>query len=72
MRMKRRHYLHVDPSRAAKGEKNGNSKLTSEKVIEIRKIALCVGITQRELAAEYGVCQRTINKIINQTGWVSA
>lgn len=64
-----RHFLQVDPSRSTKGEATGKAKLTDDKVREIRSIYSRGGRTQYQIAADYGVCQRTINKVVNATGW---
>lgn len=49
------------------GLANGNAKLTPECVREIR--AARGKVPQRELAARYGVCQRTIVKIQLGLNW---
>ena len=42
------------------------SKLTEEQVLEIRAIT---GMTQRAMAARYGVTEDAISKIINRRNW---
>ena len=69
MTRKRRHWAHVDPSRSVKGEKHGQAKLLEKQVIEIKKLYATGKFKQRELATQFGVCQRTINKIVNSIGW---
>ena len=49
----------------AHGEKNGNSKLTAEQVLEIR----ASDKTQKELAIEFNVSQPVINYIIARKNW---
>lgn len=66
---KRRHWAHVDPSRAVKGEDHGQAKLDTKEVLNIRLRYKTGLYTQRELATEFGVCQRTINKIVRNLGW---
>jgi len=50
------------------GEKNGTSKLTSEKVIEIRHKSNN-GSSTRNLAKEYNVSKTNISKIIKRKVW---
>lgn len=57
-----------DENPYASGERNGNSKLTGEKV---RAIRFSKGkITQRELAEIYGVDRTTIARIQGEKTWV--
>ena len=52
------------------GETNGNSKLTETQVLEIReKYANREDFTQKALAAEYGVDERTIFRIVHNISW---
>ncbi len=51
------------------GSDNGNSKLTAEKVIEIRKLHDPKSYPTRKLASMYGVNQRLIFNIIHRTTW---
>lgn len=51
------------------GSLNGRAKLTPEQVIEIRALAPIV--SQRRLAARYGVARTTIQWIQNGTNWRS-
>lgn len=69
MAAKGRHWAHIDPSRAAKGSRHGQAKLDEEDILFIRGKYSAGGITQRDLAAEFGVSQRTIAKIVNRLGW---
>lgn len=52
--------------RMAHGERHGSAKLTADQIIDIRAAS---GITQRELAAKYGVGQMTINAILRRKTW---
>lgn len=72
MKVKRRHFLHVDPSRAVRGEGHGQSKLTHALAEEIRARYAAGGVTQYDLADAFGVSQRTINKVVNNIGWTNA
>ena len=53
-----------------RGEKNGRSKLTAKQVLEIRRRYAEGGVTQRELADEYGIAaQSQISNIIHGRRW---
>lgn len=54
-----------------RGERQALSKLTSDKVQTIRRMA--VGHTQQEIATMFGVTQASVSNIINRKtwGWVS-
>jgi hypothetical protein len=52
-----------------RGEGHQASKLTFALAGEIRSKYAAGGVSQSGLAAEYGVCQRTINKVVNNIGW---
>lgn len=54
------------------GEKHGNAKLTWGKVAEIRSRYRAGGVSQRKLAAEYGVAQPQIRRVVNNKGWFEA
>lgn len=64
-----RHGLRIHPELAARGEKIGVSKLTVSLVREIRTIYEQRIMDQKQLAQEYGVCQRTINCVVNRITW---
>jgi hypothetical protein len=51
------------------GSKSVLSKLTEEKVIEMRDRYAKGGITQRKLALEYGIGYKAVCKIINRQRW---
>lgn len=51
------------------GENNGNSKLTWEKIKEIRKLHNPKNFSTRKLARIYNVSQHTIVNIINNKTW---
>jgi hypothetical protein len=69
MAKKGRHWLHINPGGAKKGEKHHYAKLNDTQVIRIREMYERGGYTQRGLASEFGVCQRTITKIVKKIGW---
>ena len=49
------------------GTRNGANKLTEQQVLEIRAIGS--SMKQRDLAAKYGVSQRTVAVILRRLGW---
>lgn len=59
-------YRHGDLSK--KGEKNGRSKLTEEKVKEIR-LKYKNGISRKELSEQYMVSRSTIDSVVNKETW---
>jgi HNH endonuclease len=63
-----RHGRHTKPARSPRGEWHGMSKLTAEKVIEIRA-ALKAGASQRGIARRYGVNPRAIWGIRTGETW---
>ena len=51
-----------------KGSAVGSAKLTESDVVKIRE--LCVsGVSQKQIAAEFGVIQQTISAIQKRTSW---
>lgn len=52
-----------------KGEQHPGAKLTKIQVAQIRKRYAKGGILQRELAAEYGIEQTTISRIVRGASW---
>ena len=56
-------------NRQAKGEKNGMSLLTKEKVLEAREKYKKGDITYKKLAEEYKVCKDTMQKAIRGINW---
>jgi len=61
----------VERDRAARhtGESNGLAKLTEADVLDIRARYAAGGVTQRELAEEYGVNQSLVSYIKNKHIW---
>lgn len=47
-----------------RGQKHHQAKITDKQAAEIRALYSNGGVTQRQIAATYGVCQRTINKVV--------
>lgn len=54
------------------GEHNGMSKLTNENINEIRERYALGGVTQQELATEYGVARSNISLIFHYRTWKKA
>jgi hypothetical protein len=51
------------------GEKNGQAKLTAERVREIRKRHAAGGISMRALGRQYGMSASAIEKVIHRETW---
>lgn len=58
------------PHTAARGAKNGNSKLSEETVIEIRKLYASGIARQREIGAIYGISPTLVGQIVRRQIWV--
>lgn len=58
-------------NRQAKGEKNGASKITADIAQNIRVRYAEKKVTQKELAALYGISQRSVSYIVNGKTWSS-
>lgn len=63
------HYARHSPELLARGESNAAAKLTSDKVATIRTTYASGGITQRQLAAMFGISQTNIGDIIRRKIW---
>ena len=59
----------MSKGRQAKGEENGQSKLTWNQAATIRKRYAAGNTTQQQLADEYGVTHSVISDIISNEGW---
>jgi hypothetical protein len=59
----------VSKDRHARGERNGHAKLTEAQVVELRTRRAAGGVTQRALAAEYGVSEQTVCDILKRRRW---
>jgi hypothetical protein len=64
-----RHWTHRKPERTSKGEKNGAARFTEQTVRLIRDTYTNGGISQSELARQFGVCSESIRKIILRKTW---
>jgi hypothetical protein len=61
--------IFVGPNESAKGERHGMAKLTAASVIDIRRRYRAGGVTQPQLAREYGVSDAHICGIIKRKFW---
>lgn len=52
-----------------KGEKHFNSKLTSDKVIEMRRLRKETNMTHQQIADLFGICRRQAGDVINGVNW---
>ena len=52
-----------------RGERNGGSKLTKEQVLSIRSEYHAGNVTQRRLAAKYGISNQQVSRIICGKKW---
>ena len=51
------------------GEKNGNVKLTIDQVEQIRALHIDLGLTERALAAQFGICKTHARRIVRYESW---
>lgn len=59
---------HTHPERIARGERNGRAKLTKEQIKEIFDLR-ATGLTQQQLADNFGVGQMQISRILRGLHW---
>jgi predicted DNA-binding protein (UPF0251 family) len=64
-----RHGRQTSPEATARGEQHGRHKLTVDEVRTIRDRYDAGGVFQTALAAEYGVTQTTIWRVVHRIGW---
>lgn len=57
--------------RHASGERNGNAKLSLKSVAEIRRLHSSEKMTQRKIAALFGISQTTVWHILKNHIWVN-
>lgn len=69
MRAKGRAGNTAHPERAARGERHGSARLNATQVNAIRARYAAGGISQPALAAEYGVHQATVWRIVRGLRW---
>jgi len=58
----------VHAGRSCTAEKHPKAKLTKETAARIKELYKPGEVTQRELANKFGVCQRTVCKVVNGIG----
>lgn len=51
------------------GEENQNAVLTTEKVLQLRKLRAAYGYSQKELAEHFGITQATVSQILSRKTW---
>lgn len=59
----------IAKGRTAKGERGGNSHLTREQVLEIRRVHELEGLTYRQLAKMFGIGHTTARSIVLKHTW---
>lgn len=59
----------VAKGRQSRGEQHGRSKLTTEQVLEIRRLAAAGGITKRAIGDRFGVTEQNIRAIVTGRNW---
>lgn len=64
-----RHVWHSHPERVPRGERNSQAVLTAEQVQEIRETYARGGVSQRVLAARYGVTRGALGPILRGRAW---
>lgn len=63
-------HTHLSPKKKdQRGEKNSAAAVTAEQVVEIRSIWAARAMSQREIAARFGVTQSTISAIVVRKSW---
>ncbi len=64
MTSKGRHAAHTGVRVMPRGHAHQNSKLSPDDVSEMRSLYAGGGVTQYDLARRFGVCQRTVSKLL--------
>jgi len=59
----------VERGRSLAGERNHNARLTSEAAADIRERYAAGGVTQAELAEEYGVVEGAVWNVLHGRSW---
>lgn len=62
----------VERERLSHGEDHPDSELTESEVVEIRERYVSEGVTQQELADEYGVIRQAVGRIVRGDNWSRA
>ena len=61
--------LRLHPEMVARGEENGNAKLTAKKVIELRELYASGAMLLRQLATQFNISITLTSLIINRKRW---
>lgn len=64
-----KHGLRIHPECAARGESNGNSKLSASEILEIRQLYASGGISYNHLGVRFGVDPALISRIVRRVIW---
>jgi hypothetical protein len=64
-----KHWARLHPEKRARGTRNGSARLSESSVIRIREAYATGQHSQRALAVEFGVSQRTIGKVTRGLVW---
>lgn len=72
MASKGRHWAQTNPEKAKRGSEHPAAKLDETKAKKIIELYKTGSYTQRMLSKDFGVSQRTINKVVNGIGWYHA
>jgi len=64
-----RHGSHIQPETVQRGEDNGNSKLTPEIVLEIRRLYLIEKVKSLVIANKFNISQVTVTNIAHRRSW---
>lgn len=62
-------YDKIRHNKTNRGQRNGRSKLTSDQVVEIRKLLLQGNLLQRQIADMFNVTRMTISDIKGKRSW---
>lgn len=62
------HPARIDPSRQVRGERHGQAKMTTEKVIELRQL-LANGFSLPKASKRFGICEKTVMDIRARRIW---
>lgn len=69
MNLGNRNGARLHPECLARGERNGNSRLTTSQVAEIRRRRQADAVSLRKLARSYGISYETVRQVIRGRTW---
>lgn len=64
-----KHWTRFHPERAARGERNGSTKITEEMVFQIRSLYEKGELAQWQIGEMFGIGQTQVSRIIRGTRW---